>query len=478
MEKHILSKSTFIRGTQCLKSLYLNKKRPFLRDRLSDAQRAVFKRGTDVGILAQQLFPEGIDLKPRSPALYHKKVVETLEVIRNGSYTNLYEATFQHDRLLILLDILKKSHNGWTAYEVKSSLKISETFLLDAAFQFYVITHSGVLLEDFYLVYVNKDYVMQDKPDIDQLFVKQSVLKDVKARQPYIKEQVEKEKEALNATSSPKIAIGTHCHTPYPCDFVGHCWKKVSDNSLLYLDAFDETERFAGYYAGTDSPENRAAEKLTPLQKIQLASAKEKTLVADKKKMSTFAARYLESPVMVSLFFVKPAIPYLKYTRPYQLIPVAAMSGKKAGIPEQMTFFMQEMNPMKSFEAYFRNILINSYNLIVYDKNEVMSYLKETANFDLIEMADNKLIDLRHLFDEAVLFHYLLRSDYSPEHIAGIFLKEKNPGLNPSLLGMRWQRKLFEQSHDFFDLKEETGEFLNKMLTFHFDFANYLKNNI
>lgn len=63
MEKHILSKSAFIRGVQCLKSLYLNKKRPFLRDRISDAQQAVFKRGTDVGVLARQLFPCGVDME-------------------------------------------------------------------------------------------------------------------------------------------------------------------------------------------------------------------------------------------------------------------------------------------------------------------------------------------------------------------------------------------------------------------------------
>jgi len=52
MEKHVLSKSTFIRGNQCLKSLYLNKKRPFLRDKLSPEQLEKFRRGHNVGFLA------------------------------------------------------------------------------------------------------------------------------------------------------------------------------------------------------------------------------------------------------------------------------------------------------------------------------------------------------------------------------------------------------------------------------------------
>ena len=474
MEKHILSKSTFIRGTQCLKSLYLNKNRPFLRNRLSDAQRAVFKRGTDVGVLAQQLFPEGINLKPRSPALYRKQVDETTAVIRNNSHFTLYEATFQYDRLLAILDILVKSQNGWTAYEVKSSLKISETFLRDAAFQYYVITHSGISLEDFYLVYMNQDYVLEKELAIDQLFIKQSVLEEVKTRQSYIEEQIESSKEALNASSSPQIAIGTHCFSPYPCDFRGHCWKKVAENSLLYLHAFDESERFSRYYAGNDLPENMETGELSPLQEIQLTSAKEKVLVISKKKMKAFTVQHLQFPVMVSVLFVKPAVPYLKDTKPYQLIPVAAMSRAIDGDPK---FFIQENNPYKSFKTYFRNLLTNNYDIVVYDKREVMMILREVADPDLLERAGNKLFDFRHLFDKAVLSHYLLRGDYSPENVARIIMGVQSPGLNPALLGMKWQRRLFETSHDFFDLRIETKEFLNRMLIFQIDLVNYLKSN-
>ena len=61
MQKHVLSKSTFIRGLKCSKSLYLNKHRKDLRDELSDMQKAIFNQGDMVGELAQQLFPSGVD---------------------------------------------------------------------------------------------------------------------------------------------------------------------------------------------------------------------------------------------------------------------------------------------------------------------------------------------------------------------------------------------------------------------------------
>ena len=233
MEKHVLSKSTFIRGNQCLKSLYLNKKRPFLRDRLSPGQLAKFKRGTKLGKLAQDLFPGGIDLSPRSPSQYQKRVLETAEIIKQGNYDTLYEAVFQFDQLLIMLDILNNDNGDWIGYEVKSSLKISDTYLLDAAFQYYVISNSGLPLKDIFLIYVNKDYSFEGDINLEELFVFESVLDKVLNLQDYIREKVIKEKETLMLNSSPKIEVGEHCFTPYPCDFLGHCWKKIEDKSML-----------------------------------------------------------------------------------------------------------------------------------------------------------------------------------------------------------------------------------------------------
>jgi len=247
MEKHILSKSTFIRGNQCLKSLYLNKKRPFLRDKLSPGQLAKFKRGTKLGKLAQDLFPGGIDLSPRSPSQYQKRVLETTEIIKQGNYDTLYEAVFQFDQLLIMLDILNNDNGDWIGYEVKSSLRISDTYLLDAAFQYYVISNSGLPLKDIFLIYVNKDYSFEGDINLKELFVFESVLDKVLNLQDYISEKVIREKETLMLNSSPKIEVGEHCFAPYPCDFLGHCWKKIEDKSMLKSYQTSSNEDFYNF---------------------------------------------------------------------------------------------------------------------------------------------------------------------------------------------------------------------------------------
>ena len=59
MAVHLLSKSSYIKGLQCEKHLYLYKYHYNEMDELSEMQKSIFKRGTDVGELAQRLFPGG-----------------------------------------------------------------------------------------------------------------------------------------------------------------------------------------------------------------------------------------------------------------------------------------------------------------------------------------------------------------------------------------------------------------------------------
>lgn len=58
---HTLSKSTFIRGCKCLKSLYLYKHHYDLRDETSESQQAIFDQGHEIGMFARMLFPDGED---------------------------------------------------------------------------------------------------------------------------------------------------------------------------------------------------------------------------------------------------------------------------------------------------------------------------------------------------------------------------------------------------------------------------------
>ena len=224
---HILSKSTYIKGLQCEKALYLTKKHPYLRDKLSIEQRAKFQRGTDVGILAQQYFPGGVNMTPNSPTQFPKKVQETLLNLGNPAINVMYEAVFQYNDTLVMVDLLVREGERWRAIEVKSSLRLSPTYYNDAALQYYVLNGCGVPLADFQLMHINPDYVRQGDIDVKLLFKLVSVMDFAKGQEPTIAANVERLKNVVALPHAPKVAVGPHCQEPYPCDFHGHCWKNI-----------------------------------------------------------------------------------------------------------------------------------------------------------------------------------------------------------------------------------------------------------
>jgi hypothetical protein len=238
--KPFLSKSTFIRGIQCEKSFYLHKKRSFLRDRLSEKQLAKFNRGHQVGLIARDLYPGGVDVSPKSHFQMDAAIKRTAELIQAG-VSVIYEASFEYHGVRVALDVLYKEDGLWNAVEVKSSAAISETYLWDAALQYYVITGSGLPLDDFSLAYINYGYVRNGEIRPMELFVVESVLDLVLRKQDLIGPQIEKLRQVNQRTSSPEVAVGPQCTDPYPCDFIGHCWKKTGmrpDTIRLTKDHF------------------------------------------------------------------------------------------------------------------------------------------------------------------------------------------------------------------------------------------------
>src|SRR5882762_7113383 len=230
--KHILSKSTFMRGCQCIKALYLNKHHPQLRDEISFQQQAVFDRGTSVGELAQQLFPGGIDASPEDYYDYQQSVAYTKHLMDAGQLI-IYEAAFQFEGVLAAIDILVKKDGVWKAYEVKSATGVREPYLLDAALQYHVITQAGIALDDISIVHINNQYVRIGELDIQQLFAVESILEQVKEKQDFVATQIPRLKEVIAQGEVPAVDIGMHCVDPYPCEFTSHCWQHIPQPSVF-----------------------------------------------------------------------------------------------------------------------------------------------------------------------------------------------------------------------------------------------------
>lgn len=234
-----------IRSLQCQKSLYLYKNHYQLRDPITPEQQAVFDRGHDVGFRAQQMErfreKERIDVSPDKPWNFRTAVSKTSELVAGMLPPVIFEAAFRWNTTLVYLDILEPRNGKWYAYEVKSSRRITPTYIRDAAIQYFVITNCGLKLEDFTIIYVREDFDYQAADSLDgipdaAIFTERSVLEEILPMQGFVQETIREALHTLKKNELPDICMGEHCDIPYPCDFKGLCSRQESgdlDPSVL-----------------------------------------------------------------------------------------------------------------------------------------------------------------------------------------------------------------------------------------------------
>lgn len=410
---HILSKSTFIKGEQCPKALYMYKKHPYLRDKLSIEQRARFKRGTDVGVLARTYFPDGVNMAPSSPSLFGKMFEKTMQNLNDPNVNVMYEAIFIHNDTLIMLDILVRDGDKWRAIEVKSSLSLSETYYHDAALQYYVLKGCNVTISDMQLMYVNGDYVRDGDIDVKQLFVFKSVKDFAEQQLEYIDKKVNELKAVVNLNNAPRMDIGTQCFTPYTCEFRGHCWKKVPSDSFLHTTSYSDKELFLLYNSGIQ--DNRSFKRLLnplSLEMNQVDALEQDTFYINYKTFYDLVGKRTESIAFLNLLFYKPAVPILDGHKPYQEVVIAF------SILSNQDDEVIEWNCLEDYSKMEEGLRILTEELKRYEK--VIYFSAQSINslmnrYNIVESKDVsfKIINFRDVLKNSDFFTKKTKYDFS-----------------------------------------------------------------
>ncbi|MBN2078394.1 MAG: DUF2779 domain-containing protein [Spirochaetes bacterium] len=422
MQRHLLSKSTFIRGLQCPRSLYLNRKHPDLRDATPPELQRVFDTGTEVGIRARDLFPGGIDAGPRGPRDHLESLGRTKKLIEEGAPV-IYEAAFQHERVLSIMDILTRDASGWRAYEVKSSTSVTETYIMDASLQYHVITGSGLPLEDISIVHLNNAYVRRGALDASSLFTVQSVLSEARENRDLVRNEIEEMKQVLRGKSVPDVAIGEHCFSPYQCDFFGYCWNNLPEDSVFDIARLPKKKMFELYSRGIvrfkDIPPDYP---LTRGQRLQVESHLSGEGYLDRDGLASFMAE-----IRYPLFFMDfetfmPAIPLYDESRPYQQIPFQYSLHYQAGPADEIRHFeyLAEAgnDPRREFITRLLGDTAPPGDILVYHAAFETSRLRELARdfpefHDEIEKRIGRIRDLMVPFRKKIVYAPEMRGSYS-----------------------------------------------------------------
>ena len=418
---YTMSKSSFLKFEQCHKAFFFYKNFPFLRDKSGIDKQLTFNRGHAIGAFAQELFPGGKDVSKETKNAGEAAIL-TKDLISKKTKT-IYEATFIFDQMLIMADILNLENDKYCAYEVKSSLKVSETYLMDACLQYYVLKNSLDNFEDLFLVTLNGDYILDDKIDSKKLFKKRSVKKEAEKNFLFFSEKIKEANLILERNVIPDIQIGKHCVKPYACDFMGTCWKDIkNEKSIFNLPLISKDILFEWQKAGiktVDQLDDTLIENKKALEIKRSFISNEP--VIDQARITDLILKIKKPAAALDMEIWSAAIPVIRGTKPFQQIPFLFCIDDLS----TQSFYLSE-----HYEDERRNFAIEltrqteKYNsILLYDKTMEEQCVNSLINLysDLepeLNLLKNKFVDLSEIFKNFYYYESSFKNNFSLKTIS------------------------------------------------------------
>lgn len=437
----MLSKSQYIRGLQCHKSLWLRKNKPNLRNMSTDQTESLFATGLTVGDCAKTLFPDGIEIE-FTPDDFNSMFEKTSKLIEEGVDT-IYEAAFQHKGVFVMVDILHKTDGGWNVYEVKSSTKVKPHYVDDAAVQYYALK-DVVDLNKVSIIHINNKYNHQVVLDLTELFTIEDITVEVIERQEGVKSNLDS-MELMLKLDVPDIDIGTHCSKQNGCDFSDHCWQHIKAPSVFNLYRMNGQKKFDLYNGGIVSFEDIPADfKLNKIQQVQVNSILNNTVLIDKDIINDFIET-IEYPISYFDFETfQNAIPRFKDQRPYMQMPFQYslhIVNENGEMNHEEFLGDENSDPRRQLSERMLCDIPKTGSIMAYNQSFEISRIKELAKLfpdlydELMELTD-RFVDLIVPFRKLGYYHPDFNGSFSIKSVLPALFPD-DPELDYKKLGIQ-----------------------------------------
>ena len=218
--RHGLSKSRISAFEQCPKRLWLAVHRRELGQQ-DESATARFATGHEVGAAACALLPGGVMIKAE-PNL--RAALEATRVLLDGGHAApIFEATLEHDGVLVQIDILEPAEGGgWQMAEVKSSTRPKDYHLGDLATQVWVARAAGLSVRTAAIRHIDSSFVLTREGDWDGVFADTELLAEIEGVVSSRAAVVSDARRVLDG-AEPDMLPGSQCSSPFACEFTQYC---------------------------------------------------------------------------------------------------------------------------------------------------------------------------------------------------------------------------------------------------------------
>ncbi|MFH1333636.1 MAG: DUF2779 domain-containing protein, partial [archaeon] len=361
-----------------------------------------FDQGTEVGELAKQLFPEGINIPD-------KDFKENLELTKKALKKKkpLFEAGIGYNDLFSRADILVPIKDQWDIIEVKSSTEVKDVNLHDVSFQKHVYEKAGLKIRKCFLCHINKEFRKKGKIKPKELLKLEDITKEVDLISVGIEKRIEDMLGIIVSKTCPKISLGPYCKDPYECAI--DCQSELPDGNVLELYRIGKKG-----YALLDENIELISElqdtyKLSDKQHIQKKCSKTKKPYIQKESLRHFLKPITEPIYFLDFETFATAIPIYDNTKPYQNIPFQFSLHIKDKSLKHISFLHKtKSDPRLQFLKELKKSLGDKGPIVVYNQSFEKGRLKELAEAypkyeKWVESVNNRMVDLLIPFRN---FHY------------------------------------------------------------------------
>lgn len=384
--------------------------------------------GKVVGEHARREYPGGIFVDRWSGRT--DPFLQTTQLLNDSSVSALFEAGFQADDVEVFVDILERDGNGWNLIEVKASTEVKDDHINDIAIQAYVLERAGIPVQRIKHMHVNKDFIYQGEKDYTGLFIQEDVTEQIHHHLSSVAGSIQHLKEVA-AGPQPERRIGSHCNTPYACEYIAYCTSQDAEYPIAWLPRGGVAARNLianGVYDIRDIPYDALnSETHLRVRRVTIAGEAENVPGARAILDALATPRYY-----LDFETIQFAIPIWTGTKPYQQLPFQwSCHIQENGQPLSHQEFLDTRgdDPRRAFAESVIKACGQSGPIVVYNASFEKRIIRECAEM-FPDLSAQLLALNERVFDllPVVRQHY-----YHPDMQGSWSIKKVLPCLVPEL---------------------------------------------